>query len=99
MMLTVWLTLPAAEVVKIGELAIDGPDARGALEGQFRYTPEYLENPKAFPLDPLHLLLSADIFDADWPHAGVHGGHAILSEDYLRGYLKTSWKLLHRKNW
>jgi len=53
MMLTVWLTLPAAEVVKVGELAVDDPDARGALEGQFRYTPEYLENPKAFPLDPL----------------------------------------------
>ncbi len=31
MMLTVWLTLPASEVVKVGELAIDDPDARGAL--------------------------------------------------------------------
>ena len=67
MMLTVWMTLPAAEVVKSGELAIDGPDARGALEGQFRYTSEYLDNPKAFPLDPLHLPLSADIFNADRP--------------------------------
>jgi len=65
MMLTVWLTLPVAEVVKAGELAIDEPDARGALEGQFRYTSEYLENPKAFPLDSLHLPLSADVFDAD----------------------------------
>jgi serine/threonine-protein kinase HipA len=45
MMLTVWLTLSASEVVKVGELAIDDPDARGTLEGQFRYTPEYLENP------------------------------------------------------
>ena len=35
MMLTIWLTLPAAEVVKVGELAIDEPDSRGALEGQF----------------------------------------------------------------
>ena len=60
MMLMVWLTLPASEVVKAGELAIDDPDARGALNGQFRYTPEYLENPKAFPLDPLHLPLSAE---------------------------------------
>ena len=94
MILTVWLTLPAAEVVKTGELAIDGPDARGALEGQFRYTPEYLENPKAFPLDPLHLLLSADIFDADRPHAGVHGVFEdSLPDDWGRRLLVRRYKL------
>ena len=94
MMLTVWLTLPAAEVVKIGELAINDPDARGALDGQFRYTPEYLENPKAFPLDPLHLPLSADIFDADRPHAGVHGVFEdSLPDDWGRRLLVRRYKL------
>ena len=94
MMLTVWLTLPASEVVKVGELAIDDPDDRGALEGQFRYTPEYLENPKAFPLDPLHLPLSADIFDADRPHAGVHGVFEdSLPDDWGRKLLVRRYKL------
>jgi len=94
MMLTVWLTLPVAEVVKAGELAIDEPDARGALEGQFRYTPEYLENPKAFPLDSLHLPLSADIFDADRPHAGVHGVFEdSLPDDWGRKLLVRRYKL------
>ena len=94
MMLTVWLTLPVAEVVKAGELAIDEPDARGALEGQFRYTPEYLENPKAFPLDPLHLPLSVDIFDADRPRAGVHGVFEdSLPDDWGRRLLVRRYKL------
>jgi serine/threonine-protein kinase HipA len=94
MMLTVWLTLPASEVVKAGELAIDEPDARGALEGQFRYTPEYLENPKAFPLDSLHLPLSADVFDADRPHAGVHGVFEdSLPDDWGRKLLVRRYKL------
>jgi serine/threonine-protein kinase HipA len=94
MMLTIWLTLPASEVVKVGELAIDEPDARGALEGQFRYTPEYLENPKAFPLDSLHLPLSADVFDADRPHAGVHGVFEdSLPDDWGRRLLVRRYKL------
>ncbi|RLC24655.1 MAG: type II toxin-antitoxin system HipA family toxin [Deltaproteobacteria bacterium] len=94
MMLTVWLTLPVAEVVKAGELAIDEPDARGALKGQFRYIPEYLENPKAFPLDPLHLPLSADTIDADRPHAGVHGVFEdSLPDDWGRRLLVRRYKL------
>ena len=94
MMLTVWLTLPASEVVKAGELAIGDPDARGALDGQFRYTPEYLENSEAFLLDPLHLPLSADIFDADRPHAGIHGVFEdSLPDDWGRRLLVRRYKL------
>jgi serine/threonine-protein kinase HipA len=94
MMLTVWLTLPADEVVKAGELAVDEPDSRGALEGQFRYTPEYLENPKAFPLDPLHLPLSGDIFNANRPHAGIHGiFEDSLPDDWGRKLLVRRYKL------
>jgi len=94
MMLTIWLTMPASEVVKAGELAIDEPDARGALEGQFRYTPEYLKNPKAFPLDPLHLPLSGDIFDADRPRVGVHGVFEdSLPDDWGRRVLARRYKL------
>lgn len=73
MILAVWLTLPAAEVVKVGELVVDDPDFRGALKGQFRYASGYLEHPRAFPIDPLHLPLSTESFNADQPRAGVHG--------------------------
>ncbi len=72
--LDVWLTLPSGESVKTGALVVAAPDdIRGALQGQFRYNSEYLEHPRAFPLDPLHLPLSTGNFEADRPHAGVHG--------------------------
>lgn len=72
--LDVWLTVPSGKSIKAGTLVVADPDpARGGLQGQFRYTPEYLENSMAFPLDPLHLLLTADTFNADRPRSGVHG--------------------------
>ena len=72
--LDVWLTLPSGKSIKAGTLVIADPDpVRGGLQGQFRYTPGYLEHPQAFPLDPLNLPLSVETFDADRPRAGVHG--------------------------
>jgi serine/threonine-protein kinase HipA len=72
--LDVWLTLPSGESIRAGALITGEPDpVRGGLQGQFRYTPEYLEYPQAFPLDPLRLPLSAETFDADRPPEGVHG--------------------------
>lgn len=72
--LDVWLTLPSGESIKAGTLIAGDPDPiRGGLKGQFRYAPEYLEHPQAFPLDPLHLSLSEETFDADRPREGVHG--------------------------
>jgi serine/threonine-protein kinase HipA len=73
--LDVWLTLPSGESIKAGALIVGDPDPDrgGRLQGQFRYAPEYLEHPQAFPLDPLHLSLSIGTFDADRPREGVHG--------------------------
>jgi len=94
MILTVWLTLTAAEVVKVGELVVDDPDFRGALKGQFRYVPEYLDHPQAFPIDPLHLPLSTEIFEADRPRAGVHGVFEdSLPDDWGRRLLVRRYKL------
>jgi serine/threonine-protein kinase HipA len=71
--LDVWLALPAGESIKAGTLVVADPDdISGALHGQFRYLSEYLDDSRAFPLDPLHLPLSSEIFSADRPHAGVH---------------------------
>lgn len=72
--LDIWLTLPSGANVKAGALVAADPDnVSGALQGQFRYASEYLEHPQAFPLDPLHLPLSTENFEADRPQAGVHG--------------------------
>jgi serine/threonine-protein kinase HipA len=72
--LDVWLTLPSGESVKAGTLVTADADAvRGGIEGQFRYDPNYLNHPVAFSLDPLHLPLSSEIFNANRPHSGVHG--------------------------
>jgi serine/threonine-protein kinase HipA len=73
--LDAWLTLPSGKSVKAGSLVAADPDnARGGrLKGQFRYTPGFLEHPGAFSLDPLNLPLSAEVFDANRPRAGVHG--------------------------
>lgn len=73
--LDVWLTLPTGDGVKAGSMVVADPDTarEGRLPGQFRYAPGYLEHPDAFPLDPLNLPLSGEIFNANRPQAGVHG--------------------------
>lgn len=92
--LTVWLTLPTAEVLKAGELAVKESDAGGALQGQFRYFPAYLTHPKAFSLDPLHLPLVARLFNAHRPYAGVHGVFEdSLPDDWGRKLMVRRYKL------
>ncbi len=72
--LDVWLTQPSGERLRAGTLVAADPNpVNGALHGQFRYASEYLSNAQAFSLDPLHLPLAGDIFNADRPYAGVHG--------------------------
>ncbi|MDP2645517.1 MAG: type II toxin-antitoxin system HipA family toxin, partial [Desulfobacterales bacterium] len=94
MILTVWLTLPTAEIVKVGEVVVDDPDSRGALKGQFRYTTEFLEHPRAFPIDPLQLPISRENFNADRPRAGVHGVFEdSLPDDWGRRLLVRRYKL------
>jgi serine/threonine-protein kinase HipA len=92
--LNVWVELPNGEILKAGELAVKEPDTRGALQGQFRYTQEYLEAPEAFSLDPLHLPLAAELFDADRPRAGVHGVFEdSLPDDWGRRLMARRYKL------
>jgi serine/threonine-protein kinase HipA len=92
--LDVRLELPNGEILKTGELAVKDPDVRGALQGQFRYVPEYLKNPIAFPLDPLHLPLTAKILDADRPYSGVHGVFEdSLPDDWGRRLMARRYKL------
>lgn len=64
------------------------------LQGQFRYSQEYLESSEPFSLDPLHLPLSARTFDADRPYSGVHGVFEdSLPDDWGRKLMIRRYKL------
>ncbi|MEA3435263.1 MAG: type II toxin-antitoxin system HipA family toxin [Thermodesulfobacteriota bacterium] len=93
--LDIWLTLSSGESVKAGTLVVADPDdVSGGLQGQFHYAPEYLKHPMVFPLDPLHLPLSTEIFNADRPGAGVHGVFEdSLPDDWGRRLLVRRYKL------
>ena len=92
--LNVWLTLPQGQTVRTGELVVAAPDSQGRLEGQFRYVPEYLAHPAAFPLDPIHLPLATKSYNADRPHSGVHGVFEdSLPDDWGRRLLARRYRL------
>jgi serine/threonine-protein kinase HipA len=62
------------------------------LSGEFRYTRDYLEQPGAFALDPIHLPLDEAPISAEDPSTGIHGvfedslpdawGRAIMCRRY-----------------
>lgn len=93
--LDVWLTLPSGEDVKVGSLVTADPDSvGGGVEGQFRYDASYITHPAAFSLDPLHLPLSPEIFNADRPQSGVHGVFEdSLPDDWGRRLMSRRHKL------
>lgn len=96
--LNVWLTLYNGQTLRAGELVVADPDLQGRLEGQFRYSSEFLDYPEAFPLDPIHLPLSTEIFNADRPYSGVHGVFEdSLPDDWGRRLLVRRYQL-ERKN-
>ena len=70
--LPVFVALPDGRVEQAGELAARLQD-NGTIAGQFRYADAWLESPRAFPLDPIHLPLRPGPQDAGRPQAGVHG--------------------------
>lgn len=92
--LIVWLTLESGEILQAGELVVNDPESNGALQGQFRYTLEYLKHQKAFALDPFHLPLSHVIYDVHRPHAGVHAVFEdSLPDDWGRRLLVRRYRL------
>ncbi|WP_246293711.1 hypothetical protein [Desulfobacter latus] len=48
--LNVMITLHDGRQLFCGEIFTTTPDARGRIQGSFRYTKEYLSNADAFPL-------------------------------------------------
>jgi len=64
--LFVWMTLPQGTTLKLGELVFADMQADGTAITAFRYAPEWLSHPGAFPLtpDPQMLPLQAGEFQA-----------------------------------
>ncbi len=92
--LNVWLTLYQGQNLRVGELVVADPDLQGRLQGQFRYSQDYLNHMEAFPLDPIHLPLSAEVFNAERPYAGVHGVFEdSLPDDWGRRILARRYRL------
>jgi len=63
--LDVWLTLATGERLQTGELVCADADHQGRYASAFRYTPDYLADPRAFPIDPASLSLKVGEFPAD----------------------------------
>ncbi len=57
--LDAWLTLHTGERVRAAELVFGNADFQGRYASALRYTPDYLADPRAFPLDPVALPLDA----------------------------------------
>lgn len=93
--LKVWLALDKESVIEVGEMVAANPDLQsGAIQGQFRYSQSYLEWAEAFPLDPIHLPLSNEIFDANRPTSGIHSVFEdSLPDDWGRRLLVKQHKL------
>lgn len=60
--LDVWLTQPDGSRTLAGELACVDADAHGRYASAFRYVASYLDDPRAFPLDPAALPLAPQEF-------------------------------------
>ena len=65
------ITFPDGDKVLCGTILCQDPDPRGWIEGAFRYAFGYLDDPRAFPLDPEVLPLSNREFQAK-RSTGVH---------------------------
>ncbi len=91
--LQVWLHLPDGRRVRAGELVAVYRD-NGAIDGQFRYLSSYLDDPEAFPLDPVNLPLVPGPQDVGRPQAGVHGVFEdALPDDWGRRMLCRQYGL------
>ena len=85
--LLVHVTLPDNTGLLCGEMVATSPEPSGRIKGAFRYAPEYLKHPQAFPLDPVALPLTPKEFQTERPE-GVHAVFEdALPDDWGRALL------------
>ncbi len=85
--LDLWLTLPDGERLHAGELACGDADAQGRYVSAFRYTPAYLADARAFPLDPANLPLTPGDFQGSQLAAPLMALEDALPDDWGRRLL------------
>jgi len=85
--LDVWLTLATGEHLQAGELACADADGQGRYASAFRYTPDYLADPRAFPLDPASLPLTPGEFQGSQLDAPLMVLEDALPDDWGRRLL------------
>lgn len=81
--LYVFAIFPDGEVLEVGRMLSRNLRQPGNFEGFFRYSPSYLNDPKAYAVDPVHLPLEDRVFTAD---NGVTGIHSVFDDS-----LPDSW--------
>lgn len=82
--LDVYLTLEDGSHLQAGQMVMTEPGGAGVFDTAFRYTPDYLSDPRAFPLDPRALSLSI-------PEAGIHAGQLEPPLSVFRDALPDVW--------
>lgn len=83
----IWLTLPTGERLRAGELACTDADGQGRYTSAFRYTADYLADPRAFPLDPAGLPLTPGEFQSNRLEAPLMVLEDALPDDWGRRLL------------
>ena len=95
--LDVILIFPNRLKIKCGEIVTGTSEPNGRIKGAFRYTPEYLQHPDAFPLDPVNLPLKPKEFSSNRPQ-GIHGVFEdALPDDWGRKILARKANLTLRE--
>ncbi|MBW2615885.1 MAG: type II toxin-antitoxin system HipA family toxin [Deltaproteobacteria bacterium] len=85
--LDVWLTFCDGRKFLCGEIVCGVPDSHGRIEGAFRYSPEYLDHPESFPLDPVSLSLKSGVFECPRPSGVFAVFEDSLPDDWGRRLL------------
>ncbi len=85
--LDLWLTLTSGEKLRAAELVFGNADQQGRYASALRYTPEYLADARAFPLDPAGLPLQPGDFSAAQLNAPLMALEDALPDDWGRRLL------------
>jgi len=85
--LDLWLTLTNGEKLRAAELVFGNADQQGRYASALRYTPEYLADARAFPLDPAGLPLQPGDFSAAQLNAPLMALEDALPDDWGRRLL------------
>ena len=95
--LAVWLTLPDASTVKVGELVCTDADDAGRYETEFAYDDEWLSRRQRFALDPVSLPLGRGRFRSNKLEPPLAVFEDALPDDWGRDLIVRALKLPRRE--